>query len=127
QLKAIVFHRKDQHFLNFPLDYVMNGRRRPSKEIILDKNLRLMFQQLWLTLLTSSHQTLIYLKMKGELFDWNCDQVPFDLPALKYLILENTTSKQMVDILRHTPNLRSCHAALKDQLSNHLTNKMFFS
>ena len=115
-LKAVTFNRNDPHCLNFPFDYVMNGRNRSTKWTMTDSDLKSAYQRLWLVIITSARHRLCYLKMKGEMFDWNPEQMPFDLPVLEYLILENISSNQMLDIMQHAPNLRCCKVTLQDRL-----------
>ncbi|CAF1489181.1 unnamed protein product [Adineta steineri] len=124
RLKAVTFYRKDPHFTNFPFDYVMNSRKRPNEGCIIDNNLKSIYKQLWLMIITSAHHSLRYLRMEGEMFDWSSEQIPVDLPMLKYLTLENITSNQIFDIIQHTPNLRCCKVTLQDQLSIHLMNNI---
>ncbi|CAF1431769.1 unnamed protein product [Adineta steineri] len=115
QLKAVKFHRKDPHYMNFPFDYVMNGRKRPNKENKIDNKLKSIYKQLWSMITTSTHHSFRHLTF---------EQIPIDLSMLEYLTLENITSNDMLNIIQHTPNLRCCKVTLQDQLSIHLTNNI---
>lgn len=65
-----------------------------------------MYQQVWSVIVATGHNHLPYLHVPHQISRWDTTRLSFDLPALKYVTLEDTSTDRMLTFTCHTLNLR---------------------